>query len=658
VNRTSNSRPGVVEARNLTKSFRQGTERIPVLADVNLRLEAGSMTAVLGPSGSGKSTLLNILGLLVEPDEGELIIGGENAAHLATAGQARLRLERVAFVFQSFHLIEHKTVAENIELPLILQGKSRQIRRGAVEEVLRRLGMEHRRDSFPSTLSGGEKQRVAIARAVVTKPTLLLCDEPTGSLDSARSADVIELLRSITGPDQATVIVTHDAGVAEQCDTAIHIRDGRIVEQTAGGSSSIVSPQPRGRGRTSGAEHHRWRWTGLGIRQALHASRRRMKRNTFTMIGAAIGVASLVLTVGLSATISAQLSDKFNLYLAQRVTLAAPQGADAISAQQARQWQSSAGMQRLADLHGVQAAGVIQDVSGGAATISLTPEYRGSFDGRIQAPVLAVTPAGLDAEGVRLTAGRLFDDGHVSRSDDVAVIGRSLLQSLGRNWQPGMTVYAANTPFQIVGVVQEDLSSTDNAGALYVPLGNRLSDSAVEGPTKILLKTASGAASQVAGEATAAWDPTSQSQLTASAPPEPTTLRQAVDDQQRNLMIAMAGVTLLIGGVGIMNTFLVSVMERRREIGLRMALGSTPGAIRTQFAAEAVIAAAGGAVLGVIAAVNALAVISLLNHWIPVIEPASIGIGIGAGLLIGLIAGLYPAHKASQIDPVETLSQG
>lgn len=638
------------EANKISKSFRQGDGHVNVLEDVSFTLERGKMVAVLGSSGSGKSTLLNIMGLLTSPGTGQIVVDGKDVSGLSSAQRAAFRLGRIAFVFQAFHLIEHKTVAENIELPLVYGGVPKDKRRQEVDRVLSRLGIEHRRNSLPATLSGGEKQRVAIARALVTHPTLLLCDEPTGSLDSARSREVIQLLREVTGPDQSTVIVTHDSWVAEQCDGAIRISDGKVVFGASQSKPPLDAPkfQPH-----SGKLAH---WFGLGLREALHASVRRARRNAFTMLGVALGVASLVLTVGFSATISAQLSDRFNLYLSQRVSLAPPPS-QSIPASEALEWQSSAGIQRLNRLNGVTAAGVVQEVSAGGVTVSLTPERRRSFEGRIQAPVMAVGPSGLRAMGLELVAGRFFDEGHMQRQDQVIVVGETLMRSLGRSWEPGLNVFVNNRIFTVIGVAREDLSATSALASVYLPLGQGLEESEAVGRTSILLKTNPGAASQVAREAGIAWDPTQSSSLTAAAPPEPATLKQAVDTQQRDLMIGMAAVTLLIGGVGTMNTFMVAVMERRREIGLRMALGSTPGGMMAQFAAEAILSSAAGAVLGVVAAINILAAVCIFNRWVPIISAESIGLGLVSGLLIGLLAGVNPARRAARTDPVETLSQ-
>ncbi|MCH6471305.1 ABC transporter ATP-binding protein/permease [Sinomonas terrae] len=617
---------------------------------MSLDLAFGEMVAVHGSSGSGKSTLLNILGLLTRPDRGQLVIDGHDVTQLAPAHRAAFRLGRIAFVFQAFHLVEHMTVAENIALPLLHTSTPKDARRETVDVMIEKLGLGHRKDNLPRTLSGGEKQRVAIGRALVTKPTLLLCDEPTGSLDSVRSREVVELLRNLTGPEQATVIVTHDEWVAGQCDRTVRVEDGRIDAPSRRSTAARrTAAQPLQPPKTTS------RWALLGMGQALRAVQRRAGRNFFTMLGVTLGVAALVLTVALSATISAQLSDTFNLYLAQRVTLKPPGDAQ-IGAREALSWEDSTGLARLKSLNGVEAAGVVQDVSGGAATITPVHENRTDFEGRIQAPVMSTSRGGMQAMGLELVAGRLFDAGHIARGDRVAVLSESVFQQLGRTWVPGLTVFANNTPFSVIGLVKQDLTSGSTLPSVFIPLGQTLGGEG--GRASIMVKTAAGAASQVAAEGPVAWNPARPGSMTAAASPEPKSLRKAADANQQTLMIGMAAVTLVIGAVGTMNTFLVAVLERRREIGLRMALGSSRLGMMVQFATESVLTAGAGAVLGVVAAINILAVTCLVNHWVPVFSPESITLGLAAGLVIGLVAGVYPAMKAAQTDPVVTLSHG
>jgi putative ABC transport system ATP-binding protein len=233
--------PALLEASGLTKTFRaDGVER-PVLRDLSLTVDAGEWVAVMGPSGCGKSTMLHLLGGLDRPDEGSILLGGEDITQMSAADRAVLRRRRVGYVFQQYNLIPHLDMAANVDLPQRLVGASRRAAHVRTAELLDALGLTDRRDDLPGTLSGGEQQRVAIARAVVNHPDLLLADEPTGALDSAASTLVIDVLRAQHASGQTIVMVTHAPEVAAAADRTIHVLDGRIV-----GAASAGPPAPAG----------------------------------------------------------------------------------------------------------------------------------------------------------------------------------------------------------------------------------------------------------------------------------------------------------------------------------------------------------------------------------------------------------------------------
>jgi putative ABC transport system ATP-binding protein len=230
----------LLEARELVKTFRSGGVERPVLRGVSLTVDEGAWIAVMGPSGCGKSTMLHLLGGLDLPDSGSILIGGDEITTLNAAERAVLRRRRVGYVFQQYNLIPHLDVAANVELPQRLAGVSRRRARARGGELLEMLGLSERGGDLPGALSGGEQQRVAIARAVANQPGILLADEPTGALDSAAAALVLDLLRAEHATGQAIVMVTHDPEVAAAADSTIHVRDGRIVGAT--------SPVPAGVG--------------------------------------------------------------------------------------------------------------------------------------------------------------------------------------------------------------------------------------------------------------------------------------------------------------------------------------------------------------------------------------------------------------------------
>jgi len=223
----------VLELREVSKVYGDGAAKVRALRGVNLSVEAGAMVAVMGPSGSGKSTLLTIAGSLEEPTSGEVLIGGNPLSRMSRNAKARLRRRAVGYVFQDFNLLPGLTAAENVALPLELDGISAKTARAAVLRALEGLGLGERASRFPDQLSGGERQRVAIARAVVGDRRLLLADEPSGALDSVNAEEVMRLLHEACKRGVATVVVTHDAQLASWADRVVFLRDGALVDQTA-----------------------------------------------------------------------------------------------------------------------------------------------------------------------------------------------------------------------------------------------------------------------------------------------------------------------------------------------------------------------------------------------------------------------------------------
>jgi putative ABC transport system ATP-binding protein len=222
----------MLQVRGVTKVYRQGTREVQALRGVDLGIAQGEMVAIMGPSGSGKSTLLHLLGGLDRPTSGEVHFQGQNLSRLSDADLTRVRRRHIGFVFQFFNLLPTLTVSENVALPLLLDGVARRTAGNRAMESLERLGVAPRATHFPEQLSGGEMQRVAIARALVTQPATLLCDEPTGNLDSANAADVLAILRDLATVDRRTIVlVTHDDSAAAHGDRIVRLRDGRIESE-------------------------------------------------------------------------------------------------------------------------------------------------------------------------------------------------------------------------------------------------------------------------------------------------------------------------------------------------------------------------------------------------------------------------------------------
>jgi putative ABC transport system ATP-binding protein len=229
-------------ARTLTKEYRSGTAPLAVLRDVSFEIPEGSFVAIVGPSGSGKTTLLGLLAGLDQPSRGAVVLDGADLTRLDEDDRAKLRGEKVGFIFQSFQLIPTLTAQENVQVPLELRGRADAAERA--RDLLERVGLGDRLDHFPTQLSGGEQQRVAIARAFANEPKILFADEPTGNLDGATGAKIVALLDQLNRESGATVvIVTHDLGLAEHAQRVIRLRDGVVVEDRAGQGAAVTAPE-------------------------------------------------------------------------------------------------------------------------------------------------------------------------------------------------------------------------------------------------------------------------------------------------------------------------------------------------------------------------------------------------------------------------------
>lgn len=225
-----NKEPPVVELRQVSRTYGT-TPPVVALQPCQLSIESGDHVAIMGPSGSGKSTLLNILGLLDVVSDGQYLLRGQEVSRLSDAERAAVRNNTLGFVFQTFHLLGYRTTQENVEIPMLYSATAPRQRRQRAAETLHRVGLDHRMDAFPTTLSGGERQRVAVARALVTEPSLLLCDEPTGNLDSSTSTAILDLLDRLNAEGITVVVVTHEPQVADRARRRLHIHDGVLTEE-------------------------------------------------------------------------------------------------------------------------------------------------------------------------------------------------------------------------------------------------------------------------------------------------------------------------------------------------------------------------------------------------------------------------------------------
>ena len=692
----------VIRVENVTRTYHVGDVDVHALAGVSLVIERGEFVAIMGSSGSGKSTLMAILGGLDRPSSGRYFLDGVDVARLDEPELARIRSERLGFVFQSFNLLARTSAIENVALPLFYAG-SGPVHRGPrlvrARAALALLGLADRERNTPGQLSGGQQQRVAIARALINEPSLLLADEPTGNLDSRTSHEIMDTLVTLNHDRGVTiVVVTHEADIAAYADRMVTMRDGLIV-------SDVRPPKPAppptvARGTTLPAASETapvtahwagafWAFGLMILAAAVQAIGRNRMRSALTMLGVFIGVAALI------------------------VMVAVGQGAN----EAVRKQIESLGTNLLVVVPGAVTSGGVRAGSGSASTVTVgdaqairredpavaSVSYLIRQGGQVQygnqnwtTSIQGVSPNYPPVTNWRIAAGRAIAPDDDARAALVVLLGQTVARQLfGATENPiGALVQVKGVPLRVIGLLAakgQTAFGTDQDDVVMVPF--------TTGERKVL-----GVAAPSAQQTPINWvylappNPYAlQSRLTGfvnqiylqavSADAVHPALRQVTDTLQRRhrikpgdtanfsvrnlsqiaenaesssrimalLLAAVASISLLVGGIGIMNILLVSVTERTREIGLRMAIGARRLHVLLQFLAEAVLISVSGGIAGIAVGVALSQVISLVAGWPAPISPTAIAGGFLFSAAVGIFFGYYPARKAARLDPIEAL---
>jgi macrolide transport system ATP-binding/permease protein len=636
----------------LIKIGRQyGTEPVVhALVDVDLTLDRGDWLSVTGPSGAGKSTLLNIIGCLDQPTSGTYRIDGIDTTKLTDKERAGLRSQRIGFVFQSFHLLPYRTVLENVMLSEVYRNQSQIGRRERALAALQRVGLSHRVDFLPMKLSGGERQRVAIARALVGAPSLLLCDEPTGNLDSKSTASLLDLFEKLNQEGVTLVIVTHDENVAKRAYRRVHIVDGQLTDlpNRENGNKSAQTAAAAVSARVSRS--------GITVRdllnEALAGMFARPGRMVLTVLGVVIGLTALVATVGLTRTAGNRIISQFDQLAATELFVSAKAGkATGIVDPKAIPWDAPA---RLGRLNGVVAAGTMSEVDVGGALISSSPVSDPLNQGALKLAVRAASPELFRAVRAELVTGRVPDAGHSSRAERVAVLGPDAARRLGVSrieQLPAISI--GDQVYLVIGILRDVARKPELLGAVIIPEGTARQYFGLAGPGTVVVETKIGAAQLIAEQARAALRPDDPRVLKVEVPQEPKRVRDEVQTDLNVMFLLLGGLSLIVGAIGIANITLVGVMERTAEIGLRRAIGATRGHIAAQFLFESTSMGVIGGVIGASLGVLIVVVVSAYQVWTPVLDPAAPVLAPLVGGVIGLLSGTYPAMRAARLEPVE-----
>ena len=655
---TTRSRPeATTKVLELHKVGRQyGSEpAVHALVDVDLSVERGEWLSITGPSGAGKSTLLNVIGCLDHPTSGHYFFDGIDTAELADNERAGLRSRRIGFVFQTFHLLPYRTVLDNVMLAEVYRKQSHQGRQGRALAAIERVGLSHRADFLPTKLSGGEQQRVAIARALVGAPSLLLCDEPTGNLDSKTSANLLDLFEQLNQEGLTLVVVTHDENVANRAKRRVHIIDGLLTDVTNGTMANKSTSSPGLRASTTAVSR-----SGITLRdlfdEALAGMLSRPGRMMLTVLGVVIGLTALVATLGLTRTAGNRIISQFDQVAATELFITAKPGVTGMIDPKAIPWDAA---DRLRRLNGVVAAGTMTDVHVGDALISSSPVKDPLNETAFKLSVHAASPELFRAVRASMVTGRLHGLGHSNRADRVAVLGPDAARRLGITTLEQLpAIYVGDHLYLVIGILRDVARMPELLGSVIIPEGTARHEFGLVGPGTVVVETRIGAAYVIADQAKMALRPDDPRTLKIEVPQEPKRVRDEVQSDVNVMFLLLGGLSLVVGAIGIANITLVSVMERTGEIGLRRAIGATRGHIAAQFLFESASMGVIGGILGASLGIVVVVAVSAYEVWTPVLDPAAPFLAPIIGGAIGLLSGAYPAMRAAHLEPVEAFRNG
>ena len=642
----------LIECKNINRYFGSGANRVHVLKDVSLSIEKGDFVAIIGQSGSGKSTLMNILGCLDSATSGSYQIDGIETAKMEPDELAALRRERFGFIFQRYNLLGSLTARDNVALPAVYMGMGGKERSTRAEKLLQDLGLEGKEGNRPSELSGGQQQRVSIARALMNGGEIIFADEPTGALDTASGKNVIEIIQKLHKEGHTVIMVTHDPGIAAIANRIIEIRDGEIISDSSKNPEIPESKIERIKEKSSWLFYYDQ--FVEAFKMSVQAIMAHKMRSLLTMLGIIIGIASVVSVVALGngsekkilADISAMGTNTISIFPGRgfgdrrsgRIKTLTIDDAKVIAKQS------------------YVASATPQTTSGGTLT------YRNTD---LTASLYGVGEQYFDVRGLKLESGRLFDEGDVKEDAQVVVIDQNTKNKLfGEDADPlGKTILFRKRPLTVIGVMQKEENSFGNSDVLMLwsPYTTVMHQITGESHTNsITVKIKDDANTQVAEkgltELLKTRHGTEDFFMNNSD-----SIKQMVESTtgtMKLLISSIALISLVVGGIGVMNIMLVSVTERTKEIGVRMAIGARRNNILQQFLIEAVLICIIGGLVGV----GLSTAISLVfNHFVTEF-PMEISIGsvIGAvvcSTAIGVAFGFMPANKASKLNPIDALSK-
>ncbi|BDA16846.1 macrolide export ATP-binding/permease protein MacB 1 [Aeromonas caviae] len=644
----------LLQLRGIRRHFGEGERTVTVLDGIDLAIARGEMVAIVGASGSGKSTLMNLLGCLDQPSEGAYLVAGRDTATLSRDELAALRREHFGFIFQRYHLLADLDARTNVEVPALYAGLDPAERRQRAVALLTRFGLASRLSHKPSQLSGGQQQRVSIARALINGGEVILADEPTGALDSQSGAEVMASLQALHRQGHTLVIVTHDMDIARHAERIIELKDGRVIADRR-----TRQPQALPTLQTAAAPHARGKiplMAGLGnaLRMALWAMVAQRLRTCLTMLGIIIGIASVVTVVALGQGSRERVLENINAMGTSTLEVFPGRGF---------------GDMRSATIQTLR-IGDAEAIAGLDYVHSVTPSLSTSATLRLGSTAVSGTINGVGAQffqvrGYRLAQGMGFDrQSEESLAQEVVIDEHTRDKLFAPTQSPlGQVILLGDLPCRVIGVAIKNQSGFGSDETLNVWIPHTTAMSRLLGQSHLRSISV-----RVRDEVSldAAQDGISRLLTLRHGSQDffllnTDSIRQTISQTSATLttLIALiALISLIVGGIGVMNIMLVSVTERTREIGVRMAVGARTRDIQQQFLIEAVLICLLGGVLGI---VLSLVLGQLFDHFSSGVRMsyslAAMGVACLCASLIGVIFGFAPARQAARLDPIHALER-
>lgn len=651
----------LLELKDVRRSFQSGDLSVEVLHGINLEVRRGEMLAIIGPSGSGKSTLMNIIGCLDTPSSGSYKVKGQNTLNMLPDDLAALRRDFFGFIFQRYHLLSHLCARENVEVPAVYSGINKKHRDQRACELLESLGLGERVEYRPSQLSGGQQQRVSIARALMNGGQIILADEPTGALDTKSGQDVMRTLQELNARGHTIIIVTHDPRIASCARRVVAIEDGQIKSDTI--NDAVADPflvQDQGETDQSVKINDKWAHSiGSHIdrfKEAFIMAYRAMlsnrMRTMLTMLGIIIGIMAVVSVVALARGASDRI-----------ISNIASMGTNTITVYPgAKMGDVHSGRVRSLtprDLDALQGQPFVDSVTASVQTNAVI--RRGSKE--TNASLYGMSYDLFRVYGLKLKSGRSITQDDIDRKAQVCVIDNNTVKDMFATEDPiGKSIIVGNVPLRIVGVLaeQDNFILRGERLTIFIPYTSVMTRIVNQSYfSSIILRIQDGFSAPVAENAIRT--------LLKNRHGREDFFMQSSDTIMKNieaatttftLMIsAIAVISLVVGGIGVMNIMLVSVTERTKEIGIRMAVGARQSDIMAQFLIEAVMVCLLGGLCGVLLS---YALGQLIMNFSPNITLSysldSILAAVITSSAIGITFGFMPARSASRLNPIDALA--